>query len=161
VKIRGTFRGNLIAPNVKDVRLEKNAYFMGAMCASQISLKTGSVAVPHGSTALPKILAGDDDEDPASLVPTDYALEQNYPNPFNPTTTIRFNLPEAANITLKVFNVHGQLVKTLYSGELSAGSHQLQWDATNEPGQKVTSGVYFYQLQSRNFRQVRKMMLMK
>ncbi len=161
VKIRGTFRGNLIAPNVKDVRLEKNAYFMGAMCASQISLKQGSVAVPHGSSTLPKVLAGDGDEDPASVVPTDYALEQNYPNPFNPTTTIRFNLPAAASVTLKVFNVGGQLVKTLYSGELSAGSHQLQWDATNELGQKVTSGVYFYQLQSRDFRQVRKMMLMK
>jgi hypothetical protein len=92
---------------------------------------------------------------------TSYQLEQNYPNPFNPTTTIRFALPEAAEVNLKIYDVAGQLVQTLVGGVVEAGRYQVVWDGTNQNGLEVASGVYFYQLRAGEFRQVRKMSLLR
>ncbi len=90
------------------------------------------------------------------VIPNEYSLEQNYPNPFNPTTTIKFSLPEASNVKLTVYNALGQKVAELVNSTLSAGSHSVNWDATN-----VSSGLYFYEISSNNFSAVKKMMLMK
>lgn len=73
-----------------------------------------------------------------SVIPNAYKLEQNYPNPFNLSTTIRYSLPQAGYVTLKMFNVLGQQVATLANGEQSAGDYEVQWNAMNLP-----SGVYF------------------
>jgi len=99
--------------------------------------------------------------EPFAELPTGYTLSQNYPNPFNPTTTIRFSLPTAEDITLEVFNLLGQKVKTLRIGQHSAGTHTLEWDATNESGQDVASGVYLYRLVTDSFTQSRKMILLR
>lgn len=96
-----------------------------------------------------------------SLLPKTVVLAQNYPNPFNPITWINFALPRAMDATVNVFNSRGQLIRTLSSGMMSAGFHQLSWDGRNNSGTKVTSGVYFYQLKTENFTQVKKMILAK
>ena len=92
---------------------------------------------------------------------TSYHLEQNYPNPFNPTTTISFALPEAGEVSLAIFSINGQLVKRLAAGEMSAGRHSVIWDAKDERGQQVASGVYLYVLKAGEFTLQRKLMLMK
>lgn len=75
--------------------------------------------------------------------PATYSMEQNYPNPFNPSTSIKFSLAEQSMTVLKVFNILGQEVATLLNGELSAGNHEVNFDAS-----KLTSGVYVYQLEA-------------
>ena len=96
----------------------------------------------------------------ASL-PTTYALNQNYPNPFNPSTEIAFALPSAGRVTLTVYNVLGQAVKTLVDGDLEAGSHQVTWDGTSNGGSVAASGIYFYRIQASNFVATKKMTLLK
>ena len=96
-----------------------------------------------------------------STNPTEFTLEQNYPNPFNPTTVIRFTLPEAASVTLRVYNMSGQLVRTLVSGSLDAGQQSIQWDGNDSNNNKVASGMYLYQITAGSFMQSRKMILMK
>jgi len=100
--------------------------------------------------------SGDADEETVAVIPTEMALHQNYPNPFNPSTTIRFDLPEAARVTLKVFNLLGQEAATLVEGLQPAGTHEVVFNATNLP-----SGTYFYVMQAGEVRQVRRLTLMK
>ncbi|MBI3788825.1 MAG: T9SS type A sorting domain-containing protein [Ignavibacteriales bacterium] len=94
-------------------------------------------------------------------VPREYTLGANYPNPFNPSTTIPVELPVASEITLKIFSMLGQEIKTLHSGNLRAGKHWFRWDGTNETGQAVPSGTYFYRLSSSRIMQTKKMILLK
>ncbi|MDH3889891.1 MAG: T9SS type A sorting domain-containing protein [candidate division Zixibacteria bacterium] len=94
-------------------------------------------------------------------LPTDYALGQNYPNPFNPNTSIAFALPEATEVMLEVYNLLGQRVKTLINRRLEAGHHAAVWDSRNESGQTVSSGVYFYRMETPNYMESRKMVLLK
>ena len=89
------------------------------------------------------------------------SLSQNYPNPFNPQTTIAFSVKERGLVNLKVYNVAGQLVRTLANEEFAAGAHTKVWDGRNDAGQAVSSGVYFYKLVSNNFTQTKKMVLLK
>jgi Secretion system C-terminal sorting domain len=91
-----------------------------------------------------------------SVVPGSFSLNQNYPNPFNPSTLISYSIPKAQLVTLKVYNVLGQHVATLVNEQQSAGSHQINFDAS-----KLSSGVYLYKLESGNFVQTKKMMLLK
>jgi len=94
-------------------------------------------------------------------VPLEFALHENYPNPFNPTTTLRFDLPEASNITLTIFNMLGQKIRTYDMQSTPAGYHALKWNATNDYGDPVGAGVYLYQLQTKDFVKTRKMVLLK
>lgn len=89
-------------------------------------------------------------------VPSTFQLFQNYPNPFNPSTNIKFKLEESGFVTLSVYNVLGQKVKTLVSEELTFGTHQVNFDASS-----LSTGVYFYKLESGNLTNVKKMMLLK
>ena len=100
-------------------------------------------------------------DDPVAQVPTAFSLEQNYPNPFNPTTTLKYALKENVDVSLKVYNVLGQLVKTLVNGQQAAGWKEANWDGTNDLGAKVSSGIYIYRLEAGDFVQSRKMILMK
>jgi len=96
------------------------------------------------------------------ITPEDYVLRQNYPNPFNPETTIEFVLPINKKISLTVYNALGQKVITLIDNQaLKAGSHSINWDATNQVGQKVATGMYIYTLKYGNFSKNMKMMLVK
>ncbi len=88
-----------------------------------------------------------------------FGLEQNAPNPFNNSTEIRFRIPESGNVTLKIYNSVGVQVKTLVDGNMSAGYHRVTWDATDNNGVKMSSGIYFYRLTSGAFVQNQKMML--
>jgi len=99
--------------------------------------------------------------DEVAMVPDQFELEQNFPNPFNPTTTIRYRLPEAGDVRLAVFSVTGEEIKTLVDQRQSAGTYNLTWDATDNYGNKLSSGVYFYRIQSGTFTDMRKMILVK
>jgi len=93
----------------------------------------------------------------SSEIPGSYSLNQNYPNPFNPTTTIRFALPKTSSVTLKVYNVSGQLVKTLISNEtVTAGTQEVKFN-----GENLSSGIYFYSIEAGNYKETKKMMLIK
>ncbi len=94
-------------------------------------------------------------------LPIDYDLSQNYPNPFNPSTTIQFSLKYSGNLTLKVYNMLGQEVKTLYSGQMESGRHSITWDGTNNSGMQLSSGTYIYKITSGEFVQSKKMLLLK
>ncbi len=94
--------------------------------------------------------------------PEAFALANNYPNPFNPATTIKYALPEASSVKLEVFNVVGQVVRTLVANHQNAGRYVVQWDATNDHGHSLSSGIYFYRLQAGGeFLEVKKMLLLK
>ena len=96
-------------------------------------------------------------EDEGSLLsPNSYNLTQNYPNPFNPTTTIKYSIPQSGNVTLKVYDILGNEVVTLLNEEKNAGVFSVTFDATG-----LSSGIYFYRLQSGNFVQTRKMLILK
>jgi hypothetical protein len=89
-------------------------------------------------------------------VPDDYCLYQNYPNPFNPSTKIKFDVPKSSFVKLTVFDMLGREVEVLVNEKIQPGSYEYYWNAS-----KYTSGVYFYRLQTDDFVQVRKMLLIK
>ena len=94
--------------------------------------------------------------------PEVFALANNYPNPFNPATTIKYALPQAADVELTVYNVVGQPVRTLVAEHQSAGRYVVEWDATNDSGHSLSSGMYFYRLEAGGeFLKVKKMLLLK
>ncbi|RLD15942.1 hypothetical protein DRI50_03050 [candidate division KSB1 bacterium] len=100
--------------------------------------------------------------DATKTLPTRFELKQNYPNPFNPTTMISFTLPQAAHVTLTVYDVLGQKVRTLIDNKLAtAGTHFQKWNGKDDFGHKVASGIYFYKIKAGNFSAIRKMVLMK
>ncbi|HDP98718.1 MAG TPA: T9SS type A sorting domain-containing protein [bacterium] len=105
---------------------------------------------------LPTTVAAADRPD----LPADFALLPNYPNPFNPETRLRFQLPEASHVRLKIFNVRGEEVAALLDQEVQAGYHQIIWNAQSAVG-NLSSGVYFCRIESRNFTQSRKMMFIR
>nr|MBC8485550.1 T9SS type A sorting domain-containing protein [Bacteroidota bacterium] len=90
------------------------------------------------------------------LIPVEFALHSNYPNPFNPTTTIRYDIPKATNVTLTIYNMNGQVVGRLVNQKREPGYYSVNWDAQN-----VSTGVYFYQIRAEGFQQVKKCLLIK
>lgn len=96
------------------------------------------------------------------ITPEDYVLEQNYPNPFNPETTIEYALPLNKKVSLRIYNMMGQVVRTLVKDELqSAGRQTIVWDGKNDAGIRVASGVYIYSLEFGNFKKAKRMTLLK
>ena len=94
-------------------------------------------------------------------VPQVYALQQNFPNPFNPGTTIQYSLPEAGPVSLKVYDIAGQVVRHLVDQQQVAGSHQAVWDGLDASGAPTANGVYIYELKAGQYRALRKMLLIK
>jgi hypothetical protein len=88
--------------------------------------------------------------------PSEFKLEQNYPNPFNPTTTIQYSIPKSGNVILKVYNTLGEEVKTLVNGYKEAGSYNIKFDAT-----RLSSGIYYYRIDTGGFIQVHKMIILR
>ena len=105
------------------------------------------------NTKITEILV--DVKEPTKL-PTKFSLSQNYPNPFNPSTTIKFALPQATKVSLRIYDAVGREVATLVNKEMNAGVHSVKWNAS-----KMASGVYFYRLQAGSFVQTKKLMLLK
>jgi hypothetical protein len=124
------------------------------------------IEVDYALMICPKPSAVEDEEVPS--VPHDFELNQNYPNPFNPTTTIHFNVHRPSSTvrspiptTLKIYNILGQLVKTLVNESKNAGEYQVVWDGKDERGNSLASGIYFYRLQIGEQTQTRRMLLLK
>ena len=98
---------------------------------------------------------------PPPPLPRTFHLSQNYPIPFNLETAIRYQIPEDCRVTLEIHNLLGQKVRTLVNGEKKANYYTAYWDGKNKEGKGVTSGIYFYRLQTGNFTQTRRMVILK
>jgi hypothetical protein len=128
---------------------------------------TVSAEVPNdsntGNNVLSKTISGTTaiGDEPGDLLPSEFALYQNYPNPFNPSTMIGFQLPVAGEIRLAIYNMNGQLVRTLANGKYAAGNHTLLWDGTDGSGARVASGVYLYVIRAGGFVAQKKLVLMQ
>ena len=97
---------------------------------------------------------------PASI-PITYVLHQNYPNPFNPITTLSYDLPVDGLVNITIYDMMGRQVKTLINDQQTAGYRSVQWDGTNDNGSPVSAGLYLYTIQAGEFRQTKKMVLLK
>ena len=95
------------------------------------------------------------------VIPITFALHQNYPNPFNPITSLRYDLPEQAQVTLTVYDLMGREVTQLINTTQKAGYRSVQWNATDMHGKPVSAGVYLYQIQAGEFVRTKKMVLLK
>ncbi len=95
------------------------------------------------------------------IVPGEFHLGPNYPNPFNPATTISYTLSETAETSLAVYNIRGELIKTLVSGVQQAGEYTIEWNGTDAQGKDAPSGVYFYRLKNGEQQMTRRMVLMR
>ena len=95
------------------------------------------------------------------VIPLQFALYQNYPNPFNPTTMLRYGLSEDALVTISIYDVMGRSIKLLVNSNQMAGYRSVRWDATNNLGEPVSAGIYIYMFQAGEFRQTKKMVLLK
>jgi len=96
-----------------------------------------------------------------NVVPTEFALEQNYPNPFNPITEIRYALPVNSRVQLEVYNVLGQRVRTLVDERRPAGIHVVAWDARDDDGHTLPTGVYVYGIEVDGVREMKKLLVLK
>ncbi len=123
----------------------------GRLCARYVN---GNERYPYYDIS---ITAQDMDD----MVPPELTLGQNYPNPFNPSTTISYQLPATGKTRLDIYNVRGQLVRTLIDAEQEAGYHSVVWNGTDNAGQSVASGIYFYRLSSPAQTLGKRMLLMK
>ena len=101
-----------------------------------------------------------DVDDAANFKATEFSLNQNYPNPFNPTTKISYTLNKPGKVELSIYNLLGEKVKTLVNGA-SPASNSVIWNATDDAGNQVPSGVYFYKLNTADGHKVKKMLLVK
>ena len=94
-------------------------------------------------------------------IPTEYSIFQNYPNPFNPSTIISYAVPQTSHVTIKIYDMLGRQVRTLFDSEQNAGIFNIQWNGENDFGSKVSSGTYIYMIKAGEFFQAKKMILLK
>jgi hypothetical protein len=137
---------------------------------AQVSIERSSLQnsegeeIPHRTSGAeiqidcPTSTDGDDEGTPK---PSNYALSQNYPNPYNPVTQITYQLPQPGVVSLKIYNVQGQLVRTLVNEYKPAGTHSISWNGRNDLGMEVSSGIYFYRIQAGSFTETKRMILIK
>lgn len=97
----------------------------------------------------------------SEFIPDVFAIHQNYPNPFNPITNILYDIPEASDVRITIYNIAGQKVRTLVQDQHEPGRYRIMWNATNDFGQPVSSGMYFYRIVASDFVGVKKLILMK
>jgi hypothetical protein len=96
-----------------------------------------------------------------AAIPAKFVLHQNYPNPFNPVTTLRYDLPEDAMVNITIYDMMGRLVRTMVNSQQNAGYRSIRWNATNDAGEPVSAGLYLYMIKADEFRETRKMILLK
>ncbi len=156
-----------------------NSYENGNLNPGSVALKFVNGVIPVGATittsyrinnnndvAGPSISFGEDgttsvEQQKGTSIPKEFELSQNYPNPFNPSTTISFGLPVNSHTTLKVYDLLGREVVTLFEGELNEGHHSIIWNGENNYGMQVGSGTYIYRIVAGEKIFTRKMMLLK
>ena len=151
---------DLATPFVRLEDLAEGAYYW------QVRSRTvdGTSTSPYSETGRFSTTASfsvDTEEAPDAQLPNAFELGQNYPNPFNPTTTIEYRMAETAHATIKVYNMLGQVVKTLVNGTVSVGTHRIEWDATDDSGTAVSTGVYMYRMETGGVSASRTLVLMK
>ncbi len=157
VSTSSTFSGFVAGFNNKDV-LNVTKYPISGLNANaayyyRVRAKNDGGTSVHSNTI--RVFATGVNQDAAGM-PGGYALEQNFPNPFNPITTIRFSLPEAAQVTLKIFNAAGKEVTQLISQKMNAGTFTAEWDASG-----FVSGIYYCRIVTDRFSETKKMLLLK
>jgi len=96
-----------------------------------------------------------------SFIPNIFVFHQNYPNPFNPITLLEYDLPKDELVNITIYDMKGRMVKTLIDGLQAAGYKSVQWNATNDRNEPVSAGVYLYSIEAGDFRQTKKMVLLK
>jgi hypothetical protein len=148
-----------------------SARFKGARAQALVLVKPQWLPLQNAETDTPDLseldaLASSAAAEAASAsageaTPLAFMLAQNYPNPFNPETEIRFALPQASHVSVKIFNLLGEEMRTLADEMREAGSHTLRWDGKDGNGNVVASGVYLYQLRAGSFSQVKRMSLLR
>ena len=151
---------DLTVPFVRLQDLAEGAYYW------QVRSRTvdGTSTSPYSETGRFSTTASfsvNTEEAPDAQLPNAFELGQNYPNPFNPTTTIEYRMAETAHATIKVYNMLGQVVKTLVNGTVPVGTHRIEWDATDDSGTAVSTGVYMYRMESGGVSAARTLVLMK
>jgi hypothetical protein len=144
----------------EDLQLLRYDQSLEEWFALESSVNTTAQTVTGTTTAFSGFVAGQimnvSNEEQFVDQPEQFRLDQNYPNPFNPSTVISYNLPQASDVRLEVFNLLGQWVALLVSDRLQSGQHTVNFDAEN-----LSSGIYIYRLQADGFTQTRKMLLVK
>ena len=93
--------------------------------------------------------------------PLSFQIHQNYPNPFNPVTTLQYDLPNDASVNITVYDMLGNVISELVNEVQNSGYKSIQWNATNNQGQPLSAGVYLYSIEADEFRQTKKMILLK
>jgi len=99
--------------------------------------------------------------DGEEALPSTYTLHQNYPNPFNPTTTIRYDLPEQAMVLITIYDITGRKIRSLINKQKEPGYRSVVWDARNNAGVQVGTGIYFFSIRTGDYSKTRKMLLVK
>jgi hypothetical protein len=94
-------------------------------------------------------------------LPAQFSLEQNYPNPFNPSTVISFTLPNESNVSIKIYDLLGNEVRSLLNENKNSGKYNIMWDGRDKNGNQISSGVYFYKIQAGKYSETKKMVFMK
>jgi len=94
-------------------------------------------------------------------IPDKFTLHQNHPNPFNPVTTLRYDLPEDAMVNITIYDMMGRVVRTMVNTQQNTGFKSVRWNATNDAGSSVSAGLYLYMIKAGDFRQTKKMVLLK
>ncbi len=164
---------SLISPNVNipDWFFEsgENVYGDPLFCSSEngdFSLAANSPALDAGENGVNMGVLGMGCEAielavDAGIAPNLYELHQNYPNPFNPTTILSYNLSEDNFVKVIIYDVLGNIVNNLVNDKKDSGYNTVEWNATNNQGQPVSAGVYLYSIEAGDFRQTKKMILLK
>jgi hypothetical protein len=141
------------------IKAEYNCWAAVNPSSTRFSGNIDRTPVDYSCMEAPKIAAGGGE---TAILPKPTELFQNYPNPFNPTTLIQFNLEKPEKVNLEIFNILGQKVRTMLSGEeFAAGPYTFLWDGKDNRGSPLSSGMYFYRLSTPSFLQTKKMALVK
>ncbi|MDW7681079.1 MAG: PKD domain-containing protein, partial [bacterium] len=125
------------------------------------TVKIKTIVMFKDSTLIANFKALSNVEKRRVQVPESFLLFQNFPNPFNPTTQINYQLPEESQVRIVVYNIFGQIMAILEDGLKPAGYHSVNWSARDQNGNKVSSGIYLYRIETRNYTQIKKMILLK
>ncbi len=150
--------GGLYVSGIEGTTYTDVDFGLGTFCYTVTQILIDDSESGHSNEACVTIEDGAIDND---LLPVSFALHQNYPNPFNPITTITYDIAEETFVNVSIYNLMGQKVRTLVSAKQIQGQYFVQWDARNDHGGALPTGVYIYRIDAGSFTDVRKLVLMK